>query len=622
MPLKFPPCDGSNRRATPLAVVYTLRHENAVILQTYRSRRGGGDSGRRRRPLRALPSSTETAGQTAKERHVTTIPPLRLTELAYNSLSKVGKSAAPIPPAATETAGAVMEPLEGPRPCLPTERTAPPLLPLSLQHDELPLPLALALPRRQRWQRLRRAEWLLQALAGKAVAATWDEMLAKYRAAWVAAVQGATSELELSIPSHSQVLPLLTAGLLEAPCVSSYADSVAPCQFDSTVVPYREQRVRMRVQQLFLRLLIKPSPVDVAVVWNDPRHALHAQEGIAQRLFHDTTRLQDAAIVPPPSPSPRPSSVVVEGGDAHVDGAAADTHKCLELPSIVVPHLLRRRREEGTAEQRQLQRRSYGYCVGAQNALQQLSPVSLMPQSIAHAGELRFPEGRHVRQTLTLRNIAEEELQKVCGLCGLRRRSRRQRVAAWQRLGGSFAAAPCRDLAVAALFIPSVVLAAHCVEPPPTCRESGMKKRRCEENFQPPPLMMMMMMLPPLHSSCALASSSWLPLAVEAEDDGSCCSRADVTLCPLRVFSRESELQSFQALRQWGAKWPGEDGEKVETTASGDEKWYHAAFLHDVRTMALPYRETSAVVEDAQLHYCYRLALHRERQRLGLGTAP
>lgn len=227
--------------------------------------------------------------------------------------------------------------------------------------------------------------------------------------------------------------------------------------------------------------------------------------------------------------------------------------------------------------------------------------------AMKNAGELRFPCGRNVRQSLTLRNTAKECLQNTCG--GLQRpRHHRQRLFKWLHLNVLFLAR-CRDLAADALCSSATLFASYRLVPP-DCREKKKKRRECDI-LLPPAL------LPPVSSVVPFASPFWQPLAQdEMEEDY--CSKADFTLCPQRVFSREVELESFLQLqeRRVGRRCDVA-GTKCNENYSGEE-WLQEAFLHDVQTMAGPYREVAAIVDDAKLHYCYRLALYRERRRLGL----
>ncbi|RNF26203.1 uncharacterized protein Tco025E_01667 [Trypanosoma conorhini] len=565
MPLKFVPRALNSEDSMRLALLHMLRHEHAVILQTF----AGNAAAPRGRPPRSLPSAFcgSREGAEGAPRREEVAPP-QLPQLVY------GTSRQTLGPAA-RAAEATGLPLPHP-PQFPAER--PPRLFLSLSLPHFDLPLVFAAPRRgtRDSPRARRRAWLPPAVTAKDVAATWEEMCAAFCAAWdvTVRVEGSPSPLPLPLPPSAEQPPPPPSRDGRA---TPLYPAVVPCR-----TMCRQQRRRERV----------PPAVYAAGWLEDVRPAFTAQAAALRRCFLAATRAPSGAAAAQPPPPP-----VVAVVDTPRVSSAGDAGGRFELPRIVVPPLPRGE--------------------GVRKALQQLRLQPFLPraspQCMTRATELRFPDGKHVRQTLSLRNTAKERLQELCASrCPPRRRRRRRQATGWFS-GGTFCVAQGRDLAAAALHPSAVLSAASHLRPP----GRSAVKRRCADVPQPPP--------PPVvhvHAAAVFAPSTWQPLTFAAEENSDACGAEGAKIAPWRVFPREVELQTFQQLFERRLRRRGtarQDAEEEEEDYDADgEAWCHAAFLHDVHTMPLPYREATALIDDARLHYCYRLALHRERRRLGL----
>ncbi|EKF37044.1 hypothetical protein MOQ_002245, partial [Trypanosoma cruzi marinkellei] len=547
----------------------------------------GSSTTRRGRLLRFMPNfpfcPTESTGETAEEApHLVEIAPLQLPYWARGSSSETMWPAA--------WAAEALPPSPPHFPLFLAERPSSLFFSISLLHFDLPL--VFASPRRERrCSRACRAGWLPRAVTDRDVAATWNEMLSAFCAAWSATVRIEKTPFALLPSSLSH--PLLAEQPLGEGRVPPQEEPAASFRMDPIVVPRR-----MLDRQRSERMLPPILAVDVAGKWNDTPPAFKSQEVTLQRRFLAVARTPERTTAAPSPP------LIVAAVDTPLTSDAAGACERLELASVVVPPLICTQRMKDGRPWRE------GGHAGARNTLLQEHSESLfsrMPRCMTRATELRFPDGKHMRQTLTLRNTAKERLQKLCGLRPPRRH--RQKMAEWFS-ASKFSIARGRELAAAALLPSTVLSAASCVKPP-LCSER--KRRRGDVPPSPPPLQL----LPHLHATAVFAFSSWQPLTLEEEEENNdTCCEEDLKIAPSRVFPREVELQNFQQLlerrmeRHGKAMRMGNDDE--------EEKWYHAAFLHDVNTMPLPYREVSDLVEDARLHYCYRLALHREKRRLGL----
>ncbi|RNF08674.1 hypothetical protein TraAM80_02607 [Trypanosoma rangeli] len=584
MPLKFAPKSLDSDDSMRLALLHMLRQENVIILQTFISQRGSAATPRRR-PLRSLQHSSCCPTETAAEMpYRVEIVPLQLPQLVHGPPSGAMGAAAQ----AVEAAGL-------PLPHSPhffAERPTQLFLSISLPHFDMPL--VFESPHRgKQGPQARRLVWLPPAVMDREVAATWDEMLSTFCAAWGGTVRVTASLLPLPLlsppPPFSQ-LPSAEQPLKEvrAPPQGGQPTSL---QLDPIVVPCQTFCQRWRE-----RVLPPLSDVDVAGRWGDIRSALTAHEAALRRRFFTATRTSVAAAAAFPSPS------VMAVVDSPQLSDAGDAGGCLELVRVVVPPLPRVKSRRTRCPWREES------CAGVWNAPQQ-SLFLRVPQCMTRATELRFPDGKHVRQTLTLRNTAKERLQTLCVLRPLRRR--RRQTAGWFSTGKFCVAQSC-DLAAVALLPSAAVLssASHLRSP-----GRSAAKRRCVEVFQPPtPLQLSLH----VHATAVFAPAVWQPLTVAAEENSDTGCTEGPKLAPWRVFPREVELQTFQQLLERRMERRGTVGHAGEDDNADGEPWCHAAFLHDVHTMPLPYREAPALVDDARLHYCYRLALHRERRHLGL----
>ncbi|KAH9600006.1 hypothetical protein LSM04_007377 [Trypanosoma melophagium] len=632
MPLRFGPGSGRNCSAAPLAAVCTLHHENPVILKTYKSKRNECAPGMRRKPPRSvyifLPSLTETTQEEKEQEDKgsnskrTMILPLKQPDLVYGKRSD--GSAYTVPAISLE-----VEPMDVPSLSLPLMRPWPlsrQLLPL-LHHNEIPLSLILALsrtiPQRRIQSQACRAGLMREALVGSRVSATWDEMLEASRVAWDSAIQiPAVIPPPPTLPNLPDFSPhlFLPAQMMDLYDTSFQNSSrnnnnnnnnnnnVACCILDSTVVP-RWKPVRQPRERSMLRWFPTAPDRNILINWNLPSQALLNQENVLQWHFHETT----TPLLEVTKPAfPAVTEILVE---PPLITEEKNVHDTFEQIHIVVPCISRMRMKKAT-------RRQECYANIQSTLIQNLSPT-VMLKPMERAKELRFPEGKHSRQTLTLRNIAAERLQQEVSTIGIRHNRKRQRkgVVEWFRRGSN-SVLQRRDLWTVVLLSSRALSTVHQFGLP-KCRDIWNKSEN-EFQLQPPLLMLSPSMLDgaALVFSYFSSSSSWLPLAVEEVDDGSCCRREDPVLFPLRVFSREEELQSFLALRERGMRWEGNEEIEIsnmESSGEGkEEKWYHEAFLHDISTMPLPYRNSVALIEDAKLHYYFRLALHREKERLGL----
>ncbi|ESS64048.1 hypothetical protein TCDM_14359 [Trypanosoma cruzi Dm28c] len=588
MPLKFAPKGLNPEDSMRLAVVHMLRHDNAVILQTFTGKRGSSAT-RRGRLLRFMPHfpfcPTERTGETAEEApHLVEIAPLQLPYWAR------GSSRETMWPAA-RTPGAV-HPSPPHSPHFLAEGSSSLFLSISLPHFDLPL--VFASPRRERrCSRACRAELSPRAVMNRDVAATWDEMLSAFCAAWSATVRIEKTPFALLPPSLSH--PLLAEQPLGEGRVPLPDEPAASFRMDPIVVP-RRKLDRQRSERMLPPILA----VVVAGKWKYTPSAFKSQEAVLQRRFLAVARTLESTTAAPSPP------LIVASVDTPLTSDAAGECERLELASVAVPPLMCTQKMKAGRPWRE------GGHAGARNTLVHEHSESLfsrMPPRMTRATELRFPDGKHMRQTLTLRNTAKERLQKIFGLRPPRRH--RQKMAEWFSTS-KFSIARSRELAAAAL-LPSTVLSAASRVKPPHCSER--KRRRGDFPPSPPPLQL----LPHVRATAVFAFSSWQPLTLEEEEEeenNDTCCEEDLKIAPLRVFPREVELQSFQQLLERGIERNG----KAMRVGNYDEeeKRYHAAFVHDVNTMPLPYREVSGLVEDARLHYCYRLALHREKRRLGL----
>ncbi|ESL12038.1 hypothetical protein TRSC58_00200 [Trypanosoma rangeli SC58] len=578
MPLKFAPKSLDSDDSMRLALLHMLRQENVIILQTFISQRGSAATPRRR-PLCSLQQfsccPTETAAEMPRR---VEIVPLRLPQLVHGPSSGTMGAAAQ----AVEAAGL-------PLPHSPqffAERPMQLFLSISLPHFDLPL--VFEAPRcGKKSPQARRLAWLPPAVMDREVAATWDEMLSAFCAAWgvTVRVEASPSPLPpfLQLPSAEQ--PLKEA---RAPPQGGQPTSL---QLDPIVVPCRTFCQRRRE-----RVLLPLPAVDVAGEWDGIRSALTAHEAALRRRFVTVTRASVGAA------AALPSSSVMDVVDSPQLGDAGGAGGCPELVRIVVPPLPRKQSRRTGCPWRE------GGGAGVWNATQQ-SLFLRVPQCMTRATELRFPDGKHVRQTLTLRNTAKERLQTLCVLRPLRRR--RRQAAGWFSTGKFCVAQSCDLAAVALLPSAAVVSCASHLRLP----GRPAAKRRCVEFFQPPtPLQLSLH----VHATAVFAPAVWQPLTVAAEEDSDAGCTEGPKLAPWRVFPREVELQTFQQLLERRMERRGTAGHTGEDDNVDGEPWCHAAFLHDVYTMPLPYREAPSLVDDARLHYCYRTALHRERRRLGL----
>ncbi|ORC85131.1 uncharacterized protein TM35_000371040 [Trypanosoma theileri] len=648
MPLRFGPGSGRSSSATPLAVVYTLRHEDPVILKTYRSKRMECAPDMRRKPPRTvyifLPSSSQTTQETKeeeqhqqqqqKESNSTSnkITPLKQQDLFYSRCGEGSAYTYTIPKPVE------VEPIDLPVFSVPLRRPlpfSPQLLPL-LDHNEVPFPLTLTLsrtlPQRRMQSKARRAELMRRALEGSRVSLTWEEMLEVSRVAWNSAVQ---IPVTITPPPPPLLLlpnlPLFSPHFCLPPQMMEQYDASSPsCSrdnnnntkkeenmvcylFDSIVVPRWKPNHQLKKRGM-LRWCPIPPDRNTLIDWNLSWQALLNQETLLESHFHEATK-SISEITRPSFPD---TTLIVD--ELPFIREKKNVNETFELIHIVVPCISRVQMQKET-------RRQQCYANIHSTLVQNLSS-NIMPKRMKRAIELRFPEGKHVRQTLTLRNVAAERLQEDIAAIRIRRHQRqRQRkgVVHWIR-EGSTPVLQRRDLWTVVLLSSRALSAAHQFEPPKSSEILWNKsKRECQ--LQPPSLILSPFMLDGAVLFSSYGCSSCLPLAVEEVDDGSCCRREDAVLCPLRVFSREEELQSFRIMREREMRWEvkkeidmgnEECNGKEEEEEEEEEKWYHAAFLDDIRSMALPYRNSVALIEDAKLHYYCRLALHQEKKRLGL----
>lgn len=601
MPLKFFPNNGKNDLAVRLAVVYTLKHKEAVILQTCAGKRAS-DAAKRRNSLCLLPrlqsDSTEPIGEPTEERRTGGVEPLRLSEFLHDfSQQAEGRAMR-----AAETTAPTRLSLPS-LPCIFAERPSRLFLSLSLPYYDLPLALMRSPHKKERHLRIRRAKWLLQELERNNVHATWEEMIKTFHAVWNVIVRAETSSLALLPPSLS------LSSSFSSFCSVYSSVSTAPQEEEPRGLPHDTQSTPYLMDPGFVpcplssrrprRCGLPPFlSADAAYRCDRVDSAFRAQENALQCRFHAMTRIPENTI------TISLPAVATGAVDAPVITDATEERERFELGRVVVPLVVRTGPANSVPQQKCRRRQCHA---DAQKMLrqQQQPPVLFMN----YAPELRFPRGKHVRRTLTLRNTAKEHLQKVWGTHGPRHY--RQRVLSKNFFTSVVPVARGRDLAAAILRPATMFSAAFCLKPP-----DGRGKKTRREDSHRPPTAPSLPLPPPTPSAAVFAAVTWRPLALEGEEeegDDSGRTREDSVLCSLRVFSREMELQSFQQLQERRL------GRLCEGTDVGDgDEWYEAAFLHDVQTMALPYREMDVFLDDARLHYCYRLALHRERRRLRL----
>nr|CCC91939.1 unnamed protein product [Trypanosoma congolense IL3000] len=637
MPLKFLHGADKTREEVHVALLYKLRHEHSAILHSLPvGDKGDGNDGHRN--LRSLPHFKEMQQNHAALGFVpVTCPPMMeasewLLEGAPHRC-QLG---------ATSVESVMPESL-----CVGTS-----LQWLFLKHEDIPLIFAEhSAPCRLLTSG---AKSLQSALSGGTVRVTWNDALSVFHKASASMCSSEfllDEERSTALPFAASLQLQLQAPMLPQPCVEGGERSDI-ASFTVPIVPLVNIRCESRryfqhfpVLRRFLSSL-PPLRVVADPLWLEP------SVGTFQRRFKAAAGWDRVESAAPPSETaglpPLTSAVIVSGSEFSVLRENWDSRaQREEIPPVIVPLASLKGDRFGVEfpEGINYRRRRHAKRGGALRGLLAQLAVPLMVQLTG----LQMPNGRQIRQTLTLHNTAAEQLTAVESVdsspailngSGNRRTARRRRLQLWLHVGSFMkrqwlAMAGIQPVQEAPSGINELEALGAALRGGGGSRTEGGRGDRPLEEVSLP-------MLPAaeLKSDDVVGlGASWLPLAARINADeggdagsmsgsvsspqhhigagGSACSDAvsECVIFPPRVFSRLVELQSFATLCGLNLSHPQPPAAAARLSG---EAWYTAACEHDVCTMPLPYRDAAVVVDDARLHYCYRLALHRERCRLGL----
>ncbi|CCD21008.1 hypothetical protein, conserved (fragment) [Trypanosoma vivax Y486] len=301
------------------------------------------------------------------------------------------------------------------------------------------------------------------------------------------------------------------------------------------------------------------------------------------------------------------------------------------LPSVIVPFVTFCQQHKPPTERRCME--FLRLCLASEYEANKKQPIP----SIQESAELRIPEGKHVRHSLTLRNTAALKLQTFAQPSyDLRGRRKAHLLCIHFSCVGE-----CRNIQIPDLMATSGENASlsHVYEP--IALQSSLclhVKRAVDRVEKSEPYISSIPSLnnkkcPSLLLGPTLCKR--LPLVFEVAGEGSLScscpeendcghSLGDLSIFLPRVFPRGTELQNFRAFYHRMLKRTSNDPQQCgsvnvnrEKEVSGDA-WIGAAYVHDVETTPLAYRTAADVAEDARLHYSHLLALHCDKRMFKL----
>ncbi|AAZ12937.1 hypothetical protein, conserved [Trypanosoma brucei brucei TREU927] len=665
MPLKFVHQTDRHGSDVSLALLCKLRHEGDAVLRSYTAS-GISSSEQRHRPLRSLPHAREMLhNYEVAAMEPSRLPLLPACSTVVNATThREGEHSCP-------GAGSFSEEVEPPPLLRPLQVTTV-IQWLFIKHGEF---LLMLTPRCCAPGACgSRSKLLQRALAGSTIRTTWHDALSVFHCASRAVTLPPAAELLVDEPTLPSAIQLVKPQW-SAPHSADEAAAI----LDGPIIPHTSLlssgNGRSRLQSSMRRCLLLESVIEATRLGST---VTSLQCHIKEVALHGGSNCQRTGVADPQFPQQPPLRV---GNEVEVLFGVKDVGTGgKELQRIVVPYTTHDRDCDPafSHDRRNYRRRRHAKRGGA---LRRASEQWVVP-AISQNAELKLPDGKQLRRTLTLRNIAAEnlrgrttsvmnelrELKDNQSFCdgtfpnGGKKRPLRHRYfpGLWLFVGTS-AAQLCSELAASSV---SRGISHPLKGLPPVgritdCDEQVGNKFRCWHSLGERPLS-------PWSEAGASTntvpdfSELWIPLAVAVGSDGNCeagsdskrgrvplnicssgkgasydvnadksniycyldcCSAEEVRMFPPRVFSRWEELQCFKVLSDGclGQQPPRLVIHEMNNEGRQDviEKWYNAAYEHDVCTMPLPYRGAATVADDAKLHYCYRLALHRERRRLG-----